>query len=583
MTAYQHIFQGAGAPTTAPASVGAHYIDSTSKRQYLAVGTESAADWVLQPKAIQSSAIDGSGHLIITYSDNSTADLGLVKGGDGADGAEGRGITSVAIDGSGHLIITYSDTTTADLGLVEGADGANGADGRGITGASIDVNGHLIITFTDTTTADLGVVKGADGANGADGADGAAGTNGVGVQSVDINGNKHLIITLTNASTVDAGLLPTGAGLEVGDVLLTLRAPGTDWVAQGTTQLQASYPDLFAMVGLIGGTVNGGATWDAVAVNAGLDEVGGVTAGSDGVWCIPNWQGVIYRSADDGLTWSQIILAFGGEGYAPGKLFTDGAGTWMSTISMGGGYFRSTDNGATWDETVTDGPTISELCALGGGVWLRGGGEVLSRSTDNGLTWATVDDGVVASYWNPSCFAHDGNGTIVAAGTNGSGSHNFTRSTDNGLTWTSFANPIALNEPAVSIHYFDGVWMASGGQGKCVRSTDGGASWTQMNIGTSSMLAFAANADAWLALDGANIWRSTDGGANWSSTNYSSALFGGGYIGGLDGNSTTFIMAGTSTNAQRSASSFPYDAATEFKVPEVTAPAGTTAYLKAIG
>lgn len=44
----QHVVTGAGAPTAAPPSVSAHYTDTTTGDQYLAKGTASAADWVLQ-------------------------------------------------------------------------------------------------------------------------------------------------------------------------------------------------------------------------------------------------------------------------------------------------------------------------------------------------------------------------------------------------------------------------------------------------------------------------------------------------------------------------------------------------------
>lgn len=88
---------------------------------------------------------------------------------DGADGADGRGITAAEIDGSGHLLLTYSDLTQEDLGLVVGAPGApgdpgiDGVDGRGITSMAIDGSSHLIITYTDTTTEDAGLIPGAGG------------------------------------------------------------------------------------------------------------------------------------------------------------------------------------------------------------------------------------------------------------------------------------------------------------------------------------------------------------------------------------------------------------------------------------
>lgn len=44
----QHTVEGAGAPATVPPSRGAHYLDTTTGDQYLAKGTASVSDWVLQ-------------------------------------------------------------------------------------------------------------------------------------------------------------------------------------------------------------------------------------------------------------------------------------------------------------------------------------------------------------------------------------------------------------------------------------------------------------------------------------------------------------------------------------------------------
>ncbi|MCZ4321455.1 hypothetical protein [Pseudomonas anguilliseptica] len=87
-------------------------------------------------------------------------------GSPGAPGANGRGISSAVIDVGGHLIISYTDATQADLGLVVGADGVNGTngvDGRGIASMAIDGSGHLIITYDDTTTEDAGLIPAGGG------------------------------------------------------------------------------------------------------------------------------------------------------------------------------------------------------------------------------------------------------------------------------------------------------------------------------------------------------------------------------------------------------------------------------------
>lgn len=46
-------------------------------------------------------------------------------GKDGQNGADGRGITSTEINANGELVLTYSDGSTANVGVVKGKDGAD--------------------------------------------------------------------------------------------------------------------------------------------------------------------------------------------------------------------------------------------------------------------------------------------------------------------------------------------------------------------------------------------------------------------------------------------------------------------------
>ena len=87
-------------------------------------------------------------------------------------GTAGVGISSVAIDGSNHLIVTLTDATTIDAGLLpsgadgmDGIDGPAGADGMdgidgpagvGISSVAINGSNHLIVTLTDASTVDAG-------------------------------------------------------------------------------------------------------------------------------------------------------------------------------------------------------------------------------------------------------------------------------------------------------------------------------------------------------------------------------------------------------------------------------------------
>ena len=97
------------------------------------------------------------------------------QGAQGVQGESGIGISKTEINDKGELIITLSDGTLCNLGVIVGADGKDGQDGekgdvgeqgpqgnkgdKGDTGATIekiefDENGKVVITLTDGTILD---------------------------------------------------------------------------------------------------------------------------------------------------------------------------------------------------------------------------------------------------------------------------------------------------------------------------------------------------------------------------------------------------------------------------------------------
>ncbi len=90
---------------------------------------------------MKSFEVNDEGHLMVTYSDGETVDLGKVTGDatdgkngvdgqDGKDGENGRGIANLEVNEDGELIATYTDGETQNLGRVVGADGTDGTDGK---------------------------------------------------------------------------------------------------------------------------------------------------------------------------------------------------------------------------------------------------------------------------------------------------------------------------------------------------------------------------------------------------------------------------------------------------------------------
>jgi collagen type VII alpha len=184
---------------------------------------------------LSSAVVNSSGELILTKQDGTTINAGSTVGpqgvkGDtgatgpagptGAQGPAGLAVTGAAVNGSGRLIITRSDSSIIDAGLVIGPKGDTGATGSkgdtgdtgaagvGVSSATVNGSGRLIITKTDSTTVDAGSVigpKGDQGATGATGATGAKGDQGVSVYQAVVDGDGNLQVTLDDATTINAG------------------------------------------------------------------------------------------------------------------------------------------------------------------------------------------------------------------------------------------------------------------------------------------------------------------------------------------------------------------------------------------
>lgn len=70
---------------------------------------------------------------------------------------DGVSVTGVSVNSSNHLIVTYSDETSDDAGIVPTV---KGDDGRSVNSIKINDKEHLIITYSDGTTEDAGKISG---------------------------------------------------------------------------------------------------------------------------------------------------------------------------------------------------------------------------------------------------------------------------------------------------------------------------------------------------------------------------------------------------------------------------------------
>jgi hypothetical protein len=126
--------------------------------------------------AVEAAVVDFVARAVAGLPPAEKGDAGA-DGRDGAAGQPGRGISKLLIDANGHLVATFTDGTTDDVGLIVGRDGIDGRDG---------LNG------TDGAPGERGF-DGPAGKDGAPGCDGANGKDGQDGKSVELETVTELV------------------------------------------------------------------------------------------------------------------------------------------------------------------------------------------------------------------------------------------------------------------------------------------------------------------------------------------------------------------------------------------------------
>lgn len=113
--------------------------------------------------------------------------------------------------------------------------------------------------------------------------------------------------------------------------------------------------------------------------------------------------GGVYRSSDDGATWTQMN---NGIGPAAAYAFTT-MGNDIFVGRGGGGVYRSSDDGATWTTSPTGlgGLTVYALQAVDSMLFAGSADNGVFLSTDSGSTWMQMNTGLGAL--SVTSFAHD--------------------------------------------------------------------------------------------------------------------------------------------------------------------------------
>jgi photosystem II stability/assembly factor-like uncharacterized protein len=242
----------------------------------------------------------------------------------------------------------------------------------------------------------------------------------------------------------------------------------------------------------------GSGQWTSIGPPRGIfDELVGASDAPGTVYA-SNRLGDLWNSTDGGVTWS-FVSRIAGDGLLvtvnPGHATTVYAGTRVADFGSSGVY-RSADGGVTWQHVLVGfacssvvispaAPQIAYVCLDDGSI---------QRSDDAGLTWRPV--GALPQSYTFGGFAlaidpTDPN-TLYDAGQPG-----VLKSTDGGANWSqvfSFSNPMPENEPIalfVAPSNPATLLLANNPLGdasvtpdaRVLRSDDAGATWTAIDAG----------------------------------------------------------------------------------------------------
>lgn len=284
-------------------------------------------------------------------------------------------------------------------------------------------------------------------------------------------------------------------------------------------------------------SLDGGKTWTpwdlpippaVIAFSPGFETDRTVLAASD--------SGPIFRSADGGLTWTQVANWQNGLS-KPGRIAYDFrflAGG-VAILSTGTGLFRSSDGGVTWSWANSGLPTVHDFDAqssqpfdhtaaivsiarvssgtLYAGARLLNGSAIYS-SADNGLHWTRMSRvGAVASVLHAR-------GATLLLGTHDRG---VLESEDAGRSWKSFSQHLSDRDVSALVEAPDGTLFLGASFDGVFSRLAAGRSWRPRSAGfpqTDPILStLMLNSSDFLAGALTGMFRSTDGGVTWHPTN----------------------------------------------------------------
>ncbi|WP_054851657.1 YCF48-related protein [Olleya sp. ITB9] len=255
-------------------------------------------------------------------------------------------------------------------------------------------------------------------------------------------------------------------------------------------------------------------------------------------WAANGFYAAVYKTTDGGLTWSEQLnqTDLGRSHYFRNIEFLDENIGFLGTLN--GLFYKTIDGGVTWTSVTTIAPNPAAICGLDtvGTNTIYGCGAYFNpafiiKSTDSGLTWQYIDMSVYADALVEIYFLNDTVGYVAGQNSNGG---TLLKTEDGGNTWIEIYNSNTPGDYVWKIqvlesntdYIFGAVESTTTALGKFIKSTDAGNTWFAADAPETQLQAvgFVSETHGWIGGHTTGFYETTDGGLTWTNLNIGNNL-----------------------------------------------------------
>jgi photosystem II stability/assembly factor-like uncharacterized protein len=254
-----------------------------------------------------------------------------------------------------------------------------------------------------------------------------------------------------------------------------------------------------------------GSTWSHMTADLGTLGIGDIeftTSGSTTTIWVATGDGDagdayslgVIKSTDGGVNWSTTGLSFGlSNKYICRAILIDPNSNLKMLVATNGGIYRTTDGGTNWSRTFTTSTYDIEFNPGNSNIVYASTQSSIYKSTDNGANWTHKTSGLPSSSYRVALAVAPSSSNLVYAeytSTSHAGHVGFYKSTDSGENWSRTDNGTFKN----LLGWYEGTGS----------DATGGQSWYDLCVVTNP-----SNANE-VYVGGVNVWKTTDGGSSWT-------------------------------------------------------------------